>query len=135
MSVRGAGERIFAGERAGYDATDAMFAVQNSAGDFAIAVQFMNRYDIFMRSDLKNAVGRGVNDELSGFDMLFAVVFDNFCAGVGFVAKNFSAGFFDKFVDNILRETIRLCRERFGRNDASYFPMTYRRVFAHRGFT
>ena len=61
---------------------------------------------IFVSGNLKNAVGRGVNNGLAGCFMLAAVVKNYLCAAVGFVAKNLKAGGGGKSGKNIIGKPV-----------------------------
>ena len=87
-----------------------------------------------MCGDLKNAVRRRVHDERTRFYALFAVVLDDFRARIGLVAKHFSARASFKLFDDVLRETVRVGRQRLWRDYARNLPVSYCSVLAQRRF-
>ncbi len=107
-TVAGAGETvgIVAKERPGDDAADGMLAVEDFAGAAAGGVEFLDGHDILMGRHLKHAVGRGVDDQVAGFEMLRAEFLDHLRAGGGPVGQDAAAGPTLEFVDDVRRKSM-----------------------------
>ena len=73
---------------------------------------------------LKDAVRRGIDDEVAGLHMLPAVVENDLRARIGFVAEHSASGKARKLVDSILREAVRKSRHRLFGHNSGYLPMT-----------
>jgi len=79
--------------------------------------------DLFVRRYLKNGIGRGVDDQLAGPDMLFTQAGNNFRAGGGFVADYLVPGSATKFADQIIGKTVGVDGKGLVENDAEMLPM------------
>ena len=64
-----------------------------------------------MRCDLENAVSGGIHDKVASAEMFLAVVSDYLGSAVGLVAEHSPAGGRLEFADDLLRESVRKCRE------------------------
>ena len=111
-------------------ASDFVRPAQNLARGLAHLVQLEQRNHFFMRGDLKDAVGRGVDDRRAGPHVLLAELLDDFGAGGGEIAERAAADAALEFVHDLAREAVREKRERLVEMDAGHLPMTRRRVFA-----
>src|SRR5690242_3732007 len=83
-----------------------------------------------MRGDLKDTIGRGVDDGRAGAHVLLAELLNNFGAGGRLVPENFASDFFFERSDYIRREAVRIKRKRFIENDAGHLPMSGGGIFA-----
>ncbi len=101
-ALEGAG---LADEGAGDDAADAQ-GVAEAAGDVAVAVQFGDGDDFLVGGDLEDAVGGGVADERSGFEVFGAEFVDDGGAAGGLVADQLAAGFLLEGGDQVGREGV-----------------------------
>src|SRR5579863_4488388 len=66
-----------AGERTGDDAANGVFSGKLGSGDAAHMIQFLERYDILVRGDLKNAVCRSIQNGLASAHVLFTQLLDD----------------------------------------------------------
>lgn len=116
--------RIFAFERTGYNSADGKFAFEHTAGCAADIIELFERNYILVSGYLKDAVRRGIDDEISGLHMLSAVVKNDLRARIGLVAEHAAPGKARKLIDSILREAVRESRHRLFGHDSGYLPMT-----------
>src|SRR5215213_2709211 len=56
---------------------DLVLAIEYAPRDLTNLIKPIESYNFLMRSNLKNRVGRGVDDGLAGFDVLFAKLLDD----------------------------------------------------------
>ena len=117
-------------ERAGDDATDAMWTVKQFASDFADAILVRDRNNVFVRRDLEYAVARGVDDWSSGAHVLFSQFFEDFRAGRGLVAERLAADLFFEFSDQLSGEPVWICWKCLGEPDTRHLPVSRGGVFA-----
>ena len=76
-----------ADERPRDDAADAEPIADELEGDLAAAIQLRDRHDVFVRGNLKHAVGRRVDDRRAGAHVLRAELVDDRRAGRRLVAR------------------------------------------------
>ena len=114
------------------DAGSAVLARKDLACDAAVLVELLGRHHVLVRSDLEDAVGRGVDDELARLELLAAVVLDHLRTGVRLVAENPTARLALELVQYLLGEAVGVCGEALGRDDARHLPVPNRCVLAGR---
>ena len=86
-----------------------------------------------MRGNLKDRIGRGVNDRLARLDVLCAQFFDDLRARSGNVAEDSrNAGLADEASDEGGGKSIRVRGKRMLENYSSHLPVARRRVFSVR---
>src|SRR5689334_16875224 len=120
-------------ERPRNNAPDLVFTIEYPARDFTNLVQPCERNHLFMRGDLKNGIGRRVNDGLVRVDVLFTQNFDDLSAGSRNVTEySRHVSFAHEAIDNRSRKAVRVSREGAFENYPSHLPMTRCRVFAVR---
>ena len=130
-AVAGAHKRAgIADKRARDDAADAVFALQDAARDAADVPQLRRRHDGLVRSDLKDAVGRGVDDQLAGADVLRPQPLDDLRAGSDAVADRAHARLALKFVDHFLGKAVWIGRKGLLKRQARQLPVAGRGVLA-----
>ena len=103
------------------------------AGDLADLIKTIDGNDLLVGRDLKNGIGRRVDDRLAGPDVLFAELLDDLGAARGMIAEN--AGhrrLRNKFIDNAWRKTVWKGRKRLLQNDPGHLPVAGGRVLAVR---
>ena len=122
--------RPFALERSCNYAAYAVLALHDLSGLVADVIELLDRNDVLVSRDLQNAVSARVDDEISGLNVMLAVVPYDICAGIGLVADYPSARSLGQLVQDLLREALVICRERFRRYHARHLPVAYRRVLA-----
>ena len=106
VAVRGARELPGrADERARDDAADAESLADQPVGDLAGAIELGHRHDVFVRGDLEHAVGRRVDDERAGPQVLGAELVDDRRAGRRLVAEHAAAGQARELVDDRRRRS------------------------------
>jgi len=116
-----------------YDASDAMRRVQrHPSRRFAGGVQLLQRDHVFVRGDLKHAVGGRVDDPRPRAHLPFAQFGDNLRAGRRFVADDRAAGRRFEGADQFRGETVRIRLKRGVDAQAHQFPMSGHRVFSGR---
>ena len=84
-----------------------MRAAQDVARGLADLVQLPERDHLFVRRDLKNAVGRGVDDRRAGAHVLLAKFLDDLGAGGGLVAERAASDAALEFVHDLRGKTVR----------------------------
>src|SRR5207249_908476 len=119
-------------ERPRDHAPHTMRPIQQFPSNFAYAVKLRDWDDFFMRGDLKHTVARGIHDRLARSNVLFAQFLDDLRAGSGLVSNGSSANLLFKLLDQFLRESIFVNRERLLEPHARHFPVSCRRVFPGR---
>ena len=87
-----------------------------------------------MGSDLKDAVGRGVDDPVSALLLLRAVIGNDLRARIGLVAQHAAPRGSGKGIDQMLRKTVGIGRQGAGRDQPRQLPMPDGGVLACRGF-
>jgi hypothetical protein len=121
-----------ADERTGDHAADGVLAGQNLARDLAALVELLERDGLLVRGDLEDGVRRRVDDPLAGALMLLAELLDDLRARGRLVAEHTAARSVHERVDHVVREPLRVRRERRRRDDAHQLPVAGRRVLALR---
>ena len=86
-----------------------------------------------MRGDLKNGIRRGVNNQIAGFHVLFAVLIDNLCTGPRCIGQHAAPRCLAEGLQNLLREAIGIGGQRIRRDDARDLPVTDRSILSHGG--
>src|SRR4051812_49442706 len=87
------------------------------------SVQLVQRNGGLVSSQLKDAVGRGVDDPLATAPVLVRVLVQHRGPGRSLVAQDPTAGSRRKLVDESLGESSGIRRERFLEDDAADFPV------------
>ena len=126
--------RIFTFKRSCNNSSDSVFALEERTGFFAKFIKFFKWNYILMCGNLENAVRGGINDGLSGFNMLFSEISDYLGSAAGFVAKDIKTCCLFEHIDNFLRKTFGICGESFFGNKSGKFPMSGGGVFSHAHF-
>ena len=109
-------------------------ALQDLPGCAAICVQLLRRNHILMGGDLKHRIRRGIHDQVSGTDMLIAVLLNNRCPGPGGICQHAPAGCLTERLQHFLRETIGIGRQRIRRNQTGDLPVADGGVLTHGRF-
>src|SRR5262249_46894742 len=117
-------------EGTGDDAADSVLPGQDLAGDPAALVQLLERDRLLMSSDLEDRVGRRVDDPLARLLVLLAELLDDLGAACGLVPQHAAGRRGQERVDHMVREAVRIGRERLRRDDAHQLPVPERRVLA-----
>ena len=104
-------------------------------GNLADSVLLGNRNDVFVRGNLKHAVGGGVDDRLAGLDVLDAEALDDFGAGGDDVADRAAADPPLELSDEIGRKPVRKRRKRPVEDDAHHLPMPGYGILSRRRFS
>src|SRR5205823_1799317 len=94
-------------ERTGDDASDSEALARQLVRDIARAIQLRNGDDVLVRGDLKYAVGRRVNDQRAGSQVLRAELVDDLRTRCSLVAEYASSGLARERVQEIAGETVR----------------------------
>ena len=76
----------------GNDPAYTVLALQKLTGNAAVFVKLLRRDNFLMGGKLKHRIGRGVNNQIPGAQMLCPVVFNYRSAGPGGVGKDAPAG-------------------------------------------
>ena len=118
---------------AGNDPAHAVVTLENGSRLPAALIQLLQRDPLFVCRHLEDGVGGGVNDPLTRFLLLHTVVMDDGGAGVGLVAQDPPACSLLKFLQNLLREALRIRGHGLGRNHTGDLPVADGGVLAHRG--
>ena len=127
----GALERArLAAERARDDAADGVLAAHDLARRLAGRVELGGRHLVDVRGDLEHRVGRGVDDQVAGREVLLAVVLDRVGAAVGLVEQDAAAGRVDQLVEDLVGEAVGVGPQRHRRDDAHQLPVAGDRVLA-----
>ena len=108
-------------------------SAQDLARGLAHLVELPERDDFFVRGDLEDAVGGGVDDRRAGAHVLVAEFLDDLGAGGGLVAERAAAGAAFEFAHDVGREAVRVERKRLGEMDADHLPVAGGGVLAGRG--
>ena len=116
----------------GNDPAHAMVTLENGSRLPAALIQLLQRDPLFVCRHLEDGVGGSVNDPLTRFLLLHAVVVDHRSAGVGLVAQNPPARSLLKFLQNLLREALGIGGHGLGRNHTGNLPVADGGVLAHR---
>ena len=93
-------------------------------------VELFDRHDTLVGCDLQNAVGTCVNDQIACLNMLLSVIPYHIRARVRLIAEYASARRLAEFVEDLLREAVRICRKRLRRYHARHLPVAYCRILA-----
>ncbi len=104
-------------------------AAQNITRDFADLVKLPERNHFFVRGDLEDAVGRGVDDRRAGAHVFFAQFLDDFGSGRGVIAERAAADVAFELVHDLGRKTVRVERKRFRQMNADHLPVAGGGVF------
>ena len=94
----------------GDDPSHCVLTLHDRAGNPAVFIQLLERNLLLVGCNLKDAVRRGVDNQIAGLQMLFPVVVDDLCAGVRTVAQNSSAGALCQLLDDSLRKAVGIGR-------------------------
>ena len=121
-----------AGERSRDHPPDRVLAGEDLARGTAGLVELLERDRVLVRRDLEDRVGGGVDDPLAGLLVLLAELLDDLRPRGRLVAEHAAAGPVHERVDHVVREAVRVGRERRGRDDAHQLPVAGRRVLALR---
>ena len=121
-----------AGEGPRDHAPDGVLAGQDLARVPAALVQLLERDRVLVRGDLEDGVGRRVDDPLARALVLLAELLDDLGAGGGLVAEHAAARAVHERVDHVVREAVRVGRERLRRDDPHHLPVPRRGVLALR---
>jgi hypothetical protein len=100
-------------------------------GNMAVFIQFFQRNNLLMGSNLEHGVGGGIDDQITGLHMLLAEFFDDRCAGPGSVGQNAAAGGFAEGLQHLFREALGIGGQRVGRYNTGDLPVTDGGIFAH----
>ena len=100
------------GKRSGDNPADSMFAAHYLPCLFTDLIKFLKWNDLLMSSDLKDAVSRGIDYQVTGLHVLFAVIPDNIRSAVRFVAKETFSGCLAELCYYLIGEPVRICRLR-----------------------
>ena len=121
-----------ADERPRDHAADAEPLADEPVGDLAVAIQLRDRHDVFVRGNLKHAVGRRVDDQRAGAHVLGAELVDDRGARRRLVAEHAAAGQARELRDDLRREAVGKRRERAVEHDAHHLPVPGDRVLPRR---
>jgi hypothetical protein len=111
---------------------DAHLLPDHVVGDLADAVLLGDRDDLFVRGDLKNAVGRGVDDRTAGAHVLGAELVDDRGPGRDRVAERRAADAPLELGDDIRGKAVRKRREGALQDHAGHLPVSRHRILAGR---
>ena len=114
--------------RARDDAGNAMLAREDLPRDAAVLVELLGRHHVLVGRNLEDAVGRGVDNELAGLELLATVVLNDLRAGIGLVAEHPTARLARELVQHLLGEAVGVRWEALGRDDARHLPVPHRGV-------
>ena len=106
----------------------ACLPVRISRAIAAAVVELLERDRLLVRGDLEDGVGRRVDDPLPRLLVLLAELLDDLGPGGGLVAEHAAARAVHERVDHLVREPVRIGRERCRRDDAHQLPVTGGRV-------
>ncbi len=115
------------------DAPHFVRSAQNVARGLTNLVQLPEGDDVFVGGDLKDAVGRGVDDRRPGPDVLLAEFRDDLRARRGLITERRAAGPAFELRHHVGREAVGVQREWLIEMDADHLPVTGSGVFARRG--
>ena len=88
------------------------------------AVEFLQGHDVDVRGNLEYGVGGGINNRMTGCQVLGTALVDDHGAGFGAVAEDaLSAGRCAEGIDNVLGETVRIGREGCVEPQSGQFPV------------
>ena len=134
VAARGALEVARVGAHVGArdDAGHAVVAGEDLAGDAAVLVELLHGHEVLVGGDLEHAVGRGVDDEVAGLELLLAIVLDDLGARVGLVAKHAAPGLALELLDDLGWKAVGVGGEALGRDDARHLPVAHGGVLAGR---
>ena len=110
----------------------ACLPVRISRAIAAAVVELLERDRLLVRGDLEDGVGGRVDDPLARLLVLLAELLDDLRPRRGLVAEHAAAGPVHERVDHVVREAVRVGRERRRRDDAHQLPVARRRVLALR---
>ena len=119
-------------EGTGDNSAHSVLADEYLSGNTAIFVKCFIRDDLLVRRDLKNAVCRGIDDEISRFYVLVAVIVDDRSSRIWLIAKHSPARSSRKFIEDLLWKSVGIGGHRLFRNDSRYLPMSCRGVLTLR---
>ena len=88
------------------------------------------RHLVHVGGDLEHRVGRRVDDQVAGLEMLLAEVLDHLGAAVGAVAEDPAAGRVVQLVEDLVREAVRVGAQRDRRDHPHQLPVAGDRVLA-----
>ncbi len=117
-------------ERAGDHPADGVLARHDPPGGGARGVELLPRDDGLVRRDLEDRVGRRVDDQVPGAQVLGAEVVDRPDAVVGGVAEHAAPRRRLERGDDLGREAAGIGPHRLRRDDAHQLPVTRRRVLS-----
>jgi hypothetical protein len=117
-----------ADERARDYAPDRMLIGQNLARRAARGVQLIERNRLLVCGDLKDGIGRRVDDPLPGALVLLAELLNDLSSGRRLVPEHAAARAMHERIDHVVRKSLRVRRQRPRRHDAHQFPVPCRRV-------
>src|SRR5581483_2037381 len=121
-----------ANERSRNDAADGVLAREDLARVAAGLVELFERHGLLVRRDLEDGVGRGVHDPLARLLMLLAELEDDVRPRRRLVPDHAAPGLVHERVDDVVREAVRIRRERLSGDDAHQLPVAGGRVLALR---
>ena len=135
MAVGGTAEGFGGGAHIGpgNDPSHAVLPGENRPGLAAGVIQLLQRDQLLLSRHLEDGVGGGIDDPLSGFQLLLAVVPDHLRAGIGQIAQPAPAGLAFKFLQNLLWEALGIGGQRLGGHHAADLPVADGGVLAHGG--
>ena len=121
-----------ADERPRDHAADGVLAGEDLARDPAGLVELLERDRLLVRGDLEDRVGGRVDDPLARLLVLLAELLDDLRPRRRLVADHAARGAVHERVDHVVREAVRVRRQRLRRDDPHQLPVAERRVLALR---
>ncbi len=119
-------------ERTRDHAPDGVAAAKDLARHPASFVELLERDRVLVRCDLEDRVGGRVDDPLPGLLVLLAELLDDLRARGGSVADDAPSSAVHERVDHVVREPVRIRRERRRRDDPHHLPVPGGRVLPFR---
>ena len=119
-------------ERSGYDPSYSVLSREYLPCRSAVFIELFRRNYILMGGDLKYRVGRCINDQSAGTQMLLSVVPDDICTGVYLIAQRSSPCPLLKFIYYTPRKSVGISRKRLFSDQSCYLPMTCSGILACR---
>ena len=110
----------------------ACLPVRISRAIAAAVVELLERDRLLVRGDLEDRVGGRVDDPLARLLVLLAELLDDLRPARRLVAEHAAGGAVHERVDHVVREAVRVGRERLRRDDPHQLPVADRRVLALR---
>ena len=100
-----------------------MLPIEKAASDKTHLVQFFYRDNIFMGSDLKDAIRTGINNWFSGLDMLCGILLNDHRSRGLLIPQDALTNLLRESLEDLDWKALRISRELLPQDEAGKLPM------------